>query len=233
MEDQGSPILTLNMTDNKQSKKGRRDVARASRLGWGGLSAPQPAGTRWNECMHVGVWNVGGLCNTDKRNEVVKIFKESRMGLLGLCEINLKGNEKFLWNDVHGVRAGMKGRERAKEGVGVLMNEEWYKALVKYECVSSRVIYVKFKFKRVKMHIVVAYGPLNDRKKEEKDKFWNELRTIVNEFGKRDKVLIMGDFNGKVGRVIREGITGRHGVGEIDENGERVVDFCSEKDVYR
>ena len=76
MEDQGSPILTLNMTDNKQSKKGRRDVARASRLGWGGLSAPQPAGTRWNECMHVGVWNVGGLCNTDKQIEVARIFKE-------------------------------------------------------------------------------------------------------------------------------------------------------------
>ena len=56
------------------------------------------------------------------------------------------------------------------------------------------------------------------------------MGTIANGFGKRDKVLIMGDFNRKIAKDIREGITGRHGVGEIDENSERIEDFCSEKE---
>ena len=42
---------------------------------------------------------------------------------------------------------------RVREGVTVLMNDEWHSALIDFECVSSRILWVKFKFLKVKVYI--------------------------------------------------------------------------------
>ena len=60
--------------------------------------------------------------------------------------------------------------ERAREGVAVLLNNVWHSAVVKYGCVSSRILWIKFKFSRVKVCVVVRYGP-NEGDGEERDRF--------------------------------------------------------------
>ena len=64
--------------------------------------------------------------------------------------------------------------ERARECVAILMNNEWYSAVIVFEYVSSRILRVKFKFSRVKVCVVIVYGP-SKRKVEEREKFWNDL----------------------------------------------------------
>ena len=49
--------------------------------------------------------------------------------------------------------------ERAREGVAVLLNEVWHTAVLKYGCVSSRIHWIKFKFSRIKVCVVVGYRP--------------------------------------------------------------------------
>ena len=41
-------------------------------------------------------------------------------------------------------------------------------------------------------------------------------------------LIISGDMNAKVGSSNRnrEEVMGRHGIGEINRNGEKLVDFC-------
>ena len=45
----------------------------------------------------------------------------------------------------------------------------------------------------------------------------------------KDVNIVMGDLNAKVGccNSSLEHIMGKHGVGEINENGERFQDFCA------
>ena len=59
-----------------------------------------------------------------------------------LTETNLKGNKKVSWCKVNCIIA----IERARGGVAVLMNDEWYNAVIDFGCISSRILWVKFKF---------------------------------------------------------------------------------------
>ena len=49
--------------------------------------------------------------------------------------------------------------ERAREGVTILLNDVWYSAVVNFGCVSSRILWIKFKFSRVNICVVVGDGP--------------------------------------------------------------------------
>ena len=41
--------------------------------------------------------------------------------------------------------------ERVKEGVAVIMNDEWLSTVTGFGCDSSRILWAKFKFSRVKV----------------------------------------------------------------------------------
>ena len=49
--------------------------------------------------------------------------------------------------------------ERAKEGVPILLNNVLHSAVVDFECASSRILLIKFNFSKVKVCVVVGYGP--------------------------------------------------------------------------
>ena len=49
--------------------------------------------------------------------------------------------------------------ERARERVAVLLNDVRHSAVVKSWYVSSIILWIKFKFSRIKVCVVVGYGP--------------------------------------------------------------------------
>ena len=61
-------------------------------------------------------------------------------------ETKLKGNGEVLWCKVNGIIVKVQEIEWATEGVAVLMNNVWHRARIDFGCVSSRVLWVKFKF---------------------------------------------------------------------------------------
>ena len=91
--------------------------------------------------------------------EVVDDFRKGKFKLLVLTEMKLKGNGEVSWYGVNGIIAGVQEIERAREGVAILLNDEWYSAVVNFGCVSSRILWIKFKFSSVKVCVVVGYGP--------------------------------------------------------------------------
>ena len=57
--------------------------------------------------------------------------------------------------------------ERAREGVAILLNDVWHSTVVDFGCVSSRILWIKFKFSTVKVCVVVGYGPMKEMIKKE------------------------------------------------------------------
>jgi hypothetical protein len=78
------------------------------------------------------------------------------------------------------------------------------------------------------MTIVQCYAPTNVATPEEKDLFYDKLRSVVEKVPRHDVLIVMGDMNAVVGKENAgfEQVMGRHGCGEMNDNGERLVDFC-------
>ena len=67
--------------------------------------------------------------------------------------------------------------------------------------------------------IVSLYAPTLTKPEDTKTKFYNDLHSIPNAVANADKLIILGDFNLRVGLYtsILEGVIGKHGVGQVQQ----------------
>ena len=136
----------------------------------------------------------------------------------------MKEKGEVSWFGVNAIFASVQEMERAREKMAVLLNDVWHSAVVKSGCVSSRILWSKFKFSKVKVCVVMGYGP-NEGDGEEKDMLWNDIDRTLESIGNRYRLFILGDLNGWTGA----GITGAFGVPGENDNDGRIVEFCAER----
>lgn len=55
------------------------------------------------------------------------------------------------------------------------------------------------------MHIIGVYAPEDCKTNEEKEQFYKELQKTINSFQNKDPVIILGDFNARIGNNIIPG----------------------------
>ena len=77
--------------------------------------------------------------------------------------------------------------------------------------------------------VIQVYAPTNKSTDDGKDDFYDQLQSTFHTCNRHDIVIVMGDLNAKVDEDNKdmEGIMGKHGLGNINDNGERLCDFCS------
>ncbi|GFR95809.1 craniofacial development protein 2 [Elysia marginata] len=161
---------------------------------------------------------------------IAREMKAYNIGLFGLSEtrwlqsgqLGLVSGETLLYSghpeeDVHHT-----------EGVALMLTPIAQKALIGWKPISSRIISAKFTTKR-NLHIVQCYAPTNDAEEEIKDGFYQQLQAELDNKKTNDITILMGDFNAKIGADNKgyEEIMGTHGIGQINENGERFADLCA------
>ena len=76
-------------------------MSASANLGWSGrYYRLLPCITWQNYVNHLGTWNVRGINDIMKREEVVDIFKKGNFKSLALTEMKLKGKEEVIWSGV-------------------------------------------------------------------------------------------------------------------------------------
>ena len=85
--------------------------------------------------------------------------------------------------------------EKARERVVILLNNVLHIAMIDFGCFSPRTLWIKFNFSRIKVCVVVGYGP-NEGNGEKRERFWNDLDRIVDRVGSEYKLCDVGDLNG-------------------------------------
>ncbi|XP_061164542.1 uncharacterized protein LOC133173578 [Saccostrea echinata] len=115
--------------------------------------------------------------------------------------------------------------------VALVLSKTAREALIGWEAHGPRIIRASFKtkHKRIKTNIIQCYAPTNDAEEEAKDEFYNRLQSVIDTCRERDVTIMMGDLNAKIGNdnTGYGEIMGKHGLGQMNENGERLANFCA------
>ena len=79
------------------------------------------------------------------------------------------------------------------------------------------------------MLLICAYAPTLTAEEDKKDEFYEDLNAVLRAANSRDKIILLGDFNARVGKRsdIWEAI-GPHGNGTMNANGLRLLSLCCE-----
>jgi hypothetical protein len=110
-----------------------------------------------------------------------------------------------------------------------MVNKTKAKTLLEWEPINERLIKARFDSRFTKLTVLQCYAPTNDADKEDKDDFYEQLQLAVSRVSQHDTLMILGDLNAKVGsdNSICPRTMGKHGCGNQNDNGERLVSFCS------
>jgi len=86
---------------------------------------------------------------------------------------------------------------------------------------------MRIKAKPVDLVLIQVYAPTNDASQTETDEFYSELENVAKLQKKyQDCLIVMGNFNGKVGDIKEDNIVGPFGLGQRNDNGQSVIDYC-------
>lgn len=89
-------------------------------------------------------------------------------------------------------------------GVGVILKKENASCMKGYWALSDRALMVKLKVNPFNTTITQVYAPAHAHSEQEIDVFYEKVDRARKQAGSQDVVIVMGDWNAKIGRG-REG----------------------------
>ena len=75
------------------------------------------------------------------------------------------------------------------------------------------MISVHFQGKPFNITVIQAYAPTSNSEEAEVERFYEDLRDLLELTSKKDILFIIGDWNAKVGSQETPGVTGKFGLG--------------------
>ncbi|KAK3558872.1 hypothetical protein QTP86_032139, partial [Hemibagrus guttatus] len=166
-----------------------------------------------------------------KGRELADMMERRKVDILCVQETRWKGSK------AHSIGAGFKlfyyGVDSKRNGVGVVLKEEFVRNVLEVKRVSDRVMSLKLEFEGVMLNVVSGYAPQVGCELEEKERFWSELDEVMESIPTGERVVIGADFNGHVGEgnTGDEEVMGKFGVKEKNLEGQMVVDFAKRMDM--
>ncbi|KAI5619406.1 hypothetical protein C0J50_21026 [Silurus asotus] len=148
----------------------------------------------------------------------MKVSRKKETKWKGSKARNIGGGFKLFYHGVDGKR----------NGVGVILKEEYSKSVVKVKRVSDRVMIVKVEVEGMMINVISAYAPQVGCEMEEKERFWSESDEVVDGVHRKERLVIGADFNWHVGEGNRgdEEVMGKYGFKERNVERQMVVDFA-------
>ncbi|KAK3507995.1 hypothetical protein QTP70_010004 [Hemibagrus guttatus] len=168
---------------------------------------------------------------TGKGRELADMMERRKVDILCVQETRWKGSK------ARSIGAGFKlfyyGVDSKRNGVGVVLKEEFVRNVLEVKRVSDRVMSLKLEIEGVMLNVVSGYAPQVGCKLEEKERFWSELDEVMESIPTGERVVIGADFNGHVGEgnTGDEEVMGKFGVKERNLEGQMVVDFAKRMDM--
>ena len=90
------------------------------------------------------------------------------------------------------------------------------------------MISVPFQGKPLNITVIQVYAPTSNAEEAEVEWFYEDLQDLLELTAQKDVLFLIGDWNAKVGSQETPGVTGKFGLGILNEAGQRLIEFCQE-----
>ncbi|GFO47128.1 craniofacial development protein 2-like protein [Plakobranchus ocellatus] len=149
-----------------------------------------------------------------------------KMAAVGLAEVR--------WSGAGYMKLGSKtliysGEHTHERGVSILFDLTTTKNLRSWCPISDRVV-VALIAKPLNLSIIQVYAPTSDSEAVELEKFYEGTDKAKGYLKSQDIIMIMGDFNAKIGDERVEDVVGPSDIGTINERGSRLIEWCQIND---
>lgn len=196
----------------------------------GGSSGNDFGKVSWNRKMttlKLATWNVRTMLQAGKMEEIAGEVQKYGMDLVALQEIRWVGNGRIRKRGYDLFYSGPEIRT-GQAGTGFIISSEMRKNFIGFEPLGDRLCKIRFKGYFRNISIISAYAPTEDASDEEKSVFYSNLDKACNKVPKYDVLLILGDFNAKIGKEdFLCGIAGMQSLhDETSPNGILLVQFA-------
>ena len=81
------------------------------------------------------------------------------------------------------------------------------------------MISVRFQGKPFNITVIQVYALTSNAEEAEVERFYEDLQDLLELTPKKDVLFIIGDWNAKVGSQESSGLTGKFGIGVLNESG--------------
>ena len=182
--------------------------------------------------MNFGAWNVCTLMDSatsdrpERRTAIIaRELRRCQIDIAALSETR-RAEEGHLKEEKGGYTFFWKGKaadELRIHGVGFAIRSQLISHLSELPVgISERLMTLRLVLANNQMATVVsAYAPTLVSDEETKETFYACLDETLSKIPKEDKIILLGDFNARVGRDhhLWKGTIGKEGIGNINSNG--------------
>ena len=93
---------------------------------------------------------------------------------------------------------------------------------------NNRIISVLSQGKPFNITVIQVCAPASNAEEAEVEWFYEDIKDLLELAPKKDVLFIIGDWNAKAGNQEIPGVTGKFGLGEQNEAGQRLTELCQE-----
>ena len=200
-----------------------------------------PRHLRRRHTLRLSTWNVRTMCPglsddlsnmEDTRKTAVIDLELQRLNIdiAALQETRLaengslrEANYTFFWQ-------GKNADERHEHGVGFAVRNTLLPMTLPPTEGNDRVLALSIQTSHGPAHILSVYAPTLYSSDETKDRFYEDLDLVLNKIPASDYLFVLGDFNARVGADHSSWTDsiGHFGIGNMNENGQRVLEMCTQ-----
>ena len=138
--------------------------------------------------------------------------------ILGISELKWTGIGEFISDDHYIYYCGQESLRR--NGVAITVNKRVQNAVLGCNLKNNRMISLRLQGKPFHITVIQVYAPTSNAEEAEVEWFYEDLQNLLELTPQKDVLLIIGDWNAKVGSQETPGVTGKFGLGMRNEAGK-------------
>uniref|UniRef100_A0A8D9EQY8 Craniofacial development protein 2 n=1 Tax=Cacopsylla melanoneura TaxID=428564 RepID=A0A8D9EQY8_9HEMI len=225
--DSGGGAYAINQNRNQPNKKNKKIRNKESNITYA-------------------TWNVRTLLDSANNESnslprrtamIAKELKSYKIDIAALQETHLKGSGRldevgegytYYWS-------GCEENDDNHYGVALCIKTKLIQkgAISDPICVNDRMMYINIEEKNITTTLICCYAPTLQSEENTKNEFYAKLNEICDTIPPKNKLIITGDFNARVGEDHEtwKGILGKHGTGKLNSNGQLLLEFCAAREL--